>query len=58
MITVGECGLKAQSKSEMYRLLATEGRVYLPPLKEANYLYIKDLMTGKKKASLFHHNLV
>ena len=51
LLTVDMIGLKAKSKREMYLLLATDGQVYLPPLKEANYLYIRGILTGKKKAS-------
>ena len=42
-------GLKAKSKKEMYRLLVTEANVYLPPIREANYLYIRGILTGEKK---------
>lgn len=48
-LTVQMWGIKAKSKSEMYRLLATDGRVYLPPLKQANYRYIRDILTGNKE---------
>ena len=50
-LTVDMVGLKAKSKREMYLLLATDGQIYLPPLKEANYLYIRGILTGKKKVS-------
>ena len=56
-----QIGLKAKSKKEMYRLLASDGQIYLPPLKEANYKYIRGILTGKKKVSLlllFHTPLV
>ena len=48
-LTVDMVGLKAKSKREMYLLLSTDAQIYLPPLKEANYLYIRGILTGKKK---------
>jgi hypothetical protein len=52
MITVGECGLKAKSKKEMYRFLTTDGGVYMPPIREANYMYISDVVQGKKSVRI------
>ena len=48
-LTVQMCAIKAKSKLEMYRLLSTDGKVYLPPMKQANYNYIRGVLTGKKK---------
>ena len=45
-------GSKAKSKGEIYRLLATEGGVYLPPLKDVNYQFLRDIITGSKKVCL------
>ena len=42
-------GLKAKSKKEMYRILASDAQVYLPPMKEVNYKYIRGILTGGKK---------
>ena len=42
-------GLKAKSKKEMYRIFASDAQVYLPPIKEANYMYIRHILTSKKK---------
>ena len=39
-------GLKAKCKKEMYRLQVTEANVYLPPIRETNYLYIRGILTG------------
>ena len=51
-------GLKTKSKKEMYRLLTTEANVYLPPIREANYLYIRGILTGEKKVFKFYlHSL-
>ena len=47
-ITCQLVGLKAKSKKEMYRLLVSDAHIYLPPIKEANYLYIRQILTGKK----------
>ena len=33
-LTVTDVGIKAKSKLEVYRVLTTEGGVYLPPAKE------------------------
>jgi hypothetical protein len=58
MITIGEAGLRAKSKKEMYRFLATECKVYLPPIREANHIYIADVMEGKKKVSITYKHYV
>ena len=52
-LSVDLIGLKAKSKREMYQLLPTDGNIYLPPLKEANYIYIRGILTGTKKVSVF-----
>ena len=46
-ITTNEIGNKAKSKHEVYRLLATEGDIFLPPQKEANHSYLSDVISGK-----------
>ena len=51
-LSVTEVGSKAKSKGEIYRLLATEGGVYLPPLKDVNYQFLRDIITGSKKVCL------
>ena len=48
-ITTYQLGTKAKSKSEIYRLLSTEEKVYLPPSNEANHYFISDLISGKVK---------
>ena len=50
-ITVLDLGIKARSKREVYRLLSTDGDVYLPPEKEANYDYLASILRGDKKVS-------
>ena len=53
IITTNELDTKARSKNEIYRLLVTEGNVFLPPQKEANYRYLSEVISGDTKASLF-----
>ena len=43
-ITTYQLETKTKSKSEIYRLLSTEGKVYLPQSNEANHHYISDLI--------------
>ena len=45
-ININELGTKAKSKNEVYRLLATEGNVFLPPQKETNYSYLANIISG------------
>lgn len=47
-LPVVDCGVKARSKIEVYRVLTTEGGVYLPPAKECNYKWIRAIITGEK----------
>ena len=44
--------IKAKSKIEIYRILTTEGDVYLPPSSECSIDFIKDIITGKKSVCL------
>jgi hypothetical protein len=50
-LTIDEFGIKAQSKTEVYQLLTTEGKVYLPPMKEAGHKYISQVVRGEKLVS-------
>jgi hypothetical protein len=55
-----ELGAKAQSKSEMYKILVNEGDIYLPPYKECSIRFIADIFQEKKKVqssffSLYFH---
>ena len=50
-LTVSEVGERAKSKVEVYRILATEGRAYLPDVKNINYSFLRSIITGGKKAS-------
>ena len=47
--TTNELGAKAKVKSEIYRLLSTEWRVFLLPSNEANHNFISDVISGKRK---------
>ena len=38
-----ELGSKAQSKSEMYRLLVVEGGMYLPPEDQCSMDFVSDI---------------
>ena len=46
-LTVTEVG--AKSKVEIYRLLTAEGGLYLPPAKNINFQFLRDIITGAKK---------
>ena len=50
-LSVLDVGVKAKSKLEIYRILTTEGGIYLPPPKEWNYQFIRDIITGAKLVS-------
>ena len=52
-IATNELATKAKSKNEIYRLLATEGKVYLPPQNESNHYYLSDIISGKIKVGCF-----
>ena len=54
-LTVYSLGIKARSKIEVYRLLTTEGGVYLPPVKEVNYQYMKSIIAGEKIVTDIYH---
>ena len=59
-LNVIEVGNKARSKGKIYRPLETEGGVFLPPVKDVNYQYLRDIITRDKKVfiifsfTLFH----
>ena len=48
-LTVAEVGARAKSKAEIYRPLTVEGGVYLPPAKDTNFQFLRDIITGFKK---------
>ena len=47
-LTTIELGAKVRSKNEIYRLLVTGCGLYLPPMKEANYDFIANVLCGDK----------
>ena len=49
LTTTYELGTKPKSKSEIYRLLSTEGKVFLPPTNEAGHDFVSDVISGKLK---------
>ena len=53
------CAIKVKSKLEMYWLLLTDGKVYLPLIKQENYNYIIVILQEKKalKQSIIDINL-
>ena len=46
-----EAAVKGRSKKEIYSILATKGKYYLPPESQTNSDFIYDIMVGKKKVS-------
>ena len=51
-INFKEIGFRAQSKSEIYRALVTEGSFFLSLIKETSMLFICQLAVGEKKVGL------
>ena len=51
-INVSQLGTKAKSKSEMYRILTVEAKIYLPPQKECSIYFIRDIFHGRKKVDI------
>jgi hypothetical protein len=50
-MNVKELGVKCQSKKDMYKVLQVTGRIFLPPIEQANYQFIAQLVTGEKEVS-------
>ena len=50
-INRGETAVKGRSKREIYSILTTKGKYYLPPESQTNSDFVHDIMVGKKKAS-------
>ena len=50
---VNKLGAKLKSKRELYRTLATEGEMMLPPMKDTNKHYLQGIITGTKKVNPF-----
>ncbi len=43
---------KARSKNEVYRILATEGNIYLPRKKSCDLFFLKQLCLGEKNVRI------
>ena len=56
-LTFSAGAVKAKSKLKLYLILTTESDVFLPPLKEWNYKFIRMIITGKKLESKLLINL-
>ena len=52
MIITNEIRIKLKSKCEVYRLLATEGNIYLPPQKKVNHYYLSIVISSKTNVIL------
>lgn len=46
--TVGDLGVKCQSKTEFSNLLAREGGIYLPFKQDTTQKFLRQILTGKK----------
>ena len=46
--TIIDLATKCRSNSEVYRILATEGGVYLSPMQDATQKYLRDILRGNK----------
>ena len=57
IITISQLGVERKSKKEVYQLMATEGRVYMPPLKLSNHEYIPGVIEGSVKVRLYSTHL-
>ena len=44
-----DLGMKARTKSEMYRLLTVDADLYLPPQREASIYFIREIIMGRKR---------
>ena len=48
-INLNLLGTKAQSKTELYRLLTVDAKLYLMPQREASIYFIRDILSKKKR---------
>ena len=47
--SLAEVSLKAKSKREIYNLIVTSGNIYLSPIQDCNYKFLRELVTRVKK---------
>ena len=50
-VSRAELSGKMKSKLDIYRVLSTEGQLYLPPYNEVTMDFLSDIIQGKKKVS-------
>ena len=48
VISINKLALKSKSKNEIYYLLTTEEKIYLPPLWDMHYKFISHIICGEK----------
>ena len=51
-MNVKKLSVKCQSKKDMYRILQIEGGIYLPPIQQADHVFIAQIVTGEKRVSI------
>ena len=51
-INIKQVSMIASSKKEIFRLLQLEGDVYLPPLPQANHVYVSGIISGNVKVCI------
>ena len=54
-MTTKELSMVWQFKKDMFKVLQIEGDVYLPPMEQANYKIISQIVTGEKEVSLHNY---
>ena len=53
-MNINYLGTEAQSKNELYRMLTVEAKLYLPPQKETSIYFIRGILNGTKKVTLYY----
>ena len=57
VFTTSQLRIKCKSKKEVYQLMATEGKVYMPPIKLSNHDYVAGIIEGSVKVRRNSNNL-
>ena len=57
VITTSQLGIKCKSKKEVYQLMATGGRVCMPPIKLSSHDYVADFIEESVKKKRNPNNL-
>ena len=52
-VTVKELKAKYASKKELVKFLRVDANVYLPSHKYLTWMFVRDILTGVKKVSIF-----